>query len=241
MCRLRKAITSLFTAAMAALSTAPFTASLGAQEFSGRSRIELRLGVGIRANSSTTTSGSGIQIETGAAGFLGSVGYSHWVNEGLALTGSAGVLSAEAKTSAGTSGFETRSASVFLLFFGARYYFPASSLDSPWRPYVSAELGPVVGSQSWLELGRATAGESITTAALGTRIGGGVDIHLGHRVLLGVSAGYDLMTDFSEAIGGQENHSGPDIGLSIGLLFGASTHQTERQRGTNRIRPGRTR
>lgn len=240
MCNLQKVVRSLFTTALAALLVAPLSASLGAQELSGRSRIELRLGVGIRANSSTTMSGSGVQIEAGTAGFLGSVGYAHWLNEGLALTGSAGVLAAEAKASAGSSGFQSRSASVFLLFIGARYYLPTSNLDVRWRPYASAELGPVVGSQSWLELGRATTGEAITTAALGTRVGGGVDFHLGQRALFGVSVGYHLMTDFPEAIGGQENHSGPDIGLSIGLLFGASARQSDGQRGTNRIRAGRT-
>jgi hypothetical protein len=185
------------------------------------------MGMGVRANSGTTVSGSGVETETKATGFLGSIGYSRWLKEGLALTGSAGFLSAEAKTSAGTSGFESRSASVFLLFFGARYYFPESTFGSQWRPYASAEIGPVIGSQSELKLGSVIAGESITRAALGARIGTGVDIQLGRRAMLGVSAGYDLMTDFSDAIGGQENHSGPDFGISIGFLFGGGGEQTD--------------
>jgi hypothetical protein len=218
---------SLVTVALAVLSLARFPTSLEGQDFLGRSRIEVRLGMGVRTNSGTTTSGTGIQTETEAAGFLGSIAYAHWLDEGLALTGSAGFLSAEAKMSAGTSGFESRSASVFLLFFGARCYFPKSTFGSQWRPWASAELGPVIGSQSWLELGRAATGESITTAALGARLGTGVDIQLGGRGVLGVSAGYDLMTDFSDPIGGQKNHSGPDVGLSIGFLFGGSTEQDQ--------------
>lgn len=227
MWRFHKSFRSLFTVALAVVSVARFPTSLEGQDLVGRSRIEVRFGMGVRANSGTTTSGGGIQTETEAAGFLGSIGYSHSLTEGLALTGSAGFLSAEAKMSAGSSVFESRSATVFLLFFGARYYFPDSTLGSQWRPYASAELGPVIGSQSWLELGRTTTGESITTAALGARLGAGVDIQLGDRSVLGVSAGYDLMTDFSDAIGGQENHSGPDIGLSIGFLFGGRGEQTE--------------
>jgi len=211
---------SLSTMALAVLSVVLVPTSVRAQDLLGRSRLEVRLGVGFRAQTGTTASGSGVETETEAAGLLGSVGYSYWLKEGLALTGSGGLLSAEAKTSAGTGGFESRSASVFLLFFGVRYYFPESTFGSQWRPYASAELGPVVGSQSEFRLGSVIAGESITRAALGARIGTGVDIQLGRRVMLGVSAGYDLMTDFSDAIGGQENHSGPDFGISISLLFG---------------------
>jgi hypothetical protein len=225
MCRIQESFGSLFAVALAVLSLARFPAPLEGQDFLGRSRLEVRLGVGVRASSGTTTSGTGIHTETEAAGLLGSIAYAHWLNEGFALTGSAGFLSAEAKMSAGTSGFESRSASVFLLFFGARRYFPESTFGSPWRPYASVELGPVIGSQSWLELAGATTGESITAVALGARLGAGVDIQLGVRAVLGVWAGYDLMTDFPDPIGGQKNHSGPDFGLSIGFLFGGSAEQ----------------
>ena len=34
-------------------------------------------------------------------------------------------------------------------------------------------------------------------------------------------AGYDLMTDFAEPIGGKTNHSGFELGLAVGLRFGA--------------------
>jgi hypothetical protein len=227
MCSFHRRFRSLLTVALATLSVICFPASLEGQGLLGRSQVEVRLGLGVRATSGMTTSGSGIQTETEAAGFLGSVVYACWLNEGLALTGSAGFLSAEAKTLAGTSGFESRSASVFLLFLGARTYFRGSTFGPRWRPYASAELGPIIGSQSWVELGRETKGESITAAALGARIGLGVDLSLGERAVLGVSAGYHLMTDFPDPIGGQENHSGPDIGLSIGLLLGGSGDQTK--------------
>jgi hypothetical protein len=226
MLSLNRSYASLFTMALAVLSVGLVPASLGAQDLLGRSLLEVRLGVGVRAHSGVTTSGGGIETETEAAGVLGSIGYSRWLKEGLALTGRAGFLSAEAKTSAGTSGFESRSASVVLLFLGARYYFPESTFSSQWRPYASAEVGPVIGSQSEWRLGSGIAGESITRAALGVRVGTGVDIQLGRRAMLGVSAGYDLMTDFSDAIGGQKNHSGPDFGLSIGFLFGGTGGRT---------------
>jgi len=225
MCRVQKCLGGLVTVALAVLSLVRFPATLDGQEFMGRSRIEVRLGLGVRANSGTTTSGNGIHAETEAAGLLGSIAYAHWWNEGFALTGSAGLLSSEAKMSAGTGTFRSRSASVVMLFFGARRYFPKSTSSSAWRPFASGEVGPVIGSQSWLEHGGATAGESITTAALGLRLGAGVDIHLGGRTVLGMSAGYDLMTDFPDAIGGRKNHSGPDLGLSIGVQFGGSSAQ----------------
>ncbi|MFC1662142.1 hypothetical protein ACFL3S_11955, partial [Gemmatimonadota bacterium] len=86
--------------------------------------------------------------------------------------------------------------------------------------YASAEIGPVIGHESASKVGGVIATESITRAAVGARLGAGLDIQLGGRMMLGFLGGYNLMTGFSEAIGGEENHSGPDFGISISVLFG---------------------
>jgi hypothetical protein len=161
-----------------------------------------------------------VETKTDAAGFLGAVGYSRWVKESLAFTVVVGVNAVSTETSAGASGVDTRTALVIPVFLGVRRYFPESTFGSKWRPYASAEIGPVVGNETESLVGSVIANESITEAALGGRAGLGVDILLGRTAILGVLAGYTLMTDFSDTIGGQENHSGPDFGLSIGLLFG---------------------
>jgi hypothetical protein len=52
------------------------------------------------------------------------------------------------------------------------------------------------------------------------RIPIGVEFRLGNRVMLGLGGGYAFMTDFSDPIGGEKNHSGGDFGLTVGILFG---------------------
>lgn len=227
MCSVHRIFRNHFLVALAVLSITRFPAALEGQGLSGRSQVQVGLGLAFRGSSGITTSGSGIRTEAKATGVLGLVVCSRWLNEDLALTASAGLLSAGAKISAGTGAFESRAASVLLLFVGARQYFLGVTFGSQWRPYASVELGPVVGSQSWLELGEANRGESVITAAMGARIGGGIDFLLGRRAVLAVSAGYHLMTDFPHSIGGKENHSGPDIGLSMGVRFGGKGDRTK--------------
>jgi len=194
--------------------------SVQAQDLTGRSRIELRTGVGMRVNSGTSTSASGVEVKTDAAGFLGGLGYSHWFKGDLAGMVSVGVLSVGTETRAGTGGVETRTAVVVPFFVGVRRYVGSSDPESGTRLFGSVEVGPVTGHQSSTSVGSVVAVESITRTAMGGRAGVGVDFLLGSRVMLGIVGGYALMTDFSDPIGGQKNHSGADLGLSLGILFG---------------------
>jgi len=194
--------------------------SLQAQDLAGRSRIELRTGVGMRTSSGTTTSAGGVETRTDAAGFLGGLGFAHWFGENLAGTVSVGVLSVGTETRAGVGGVETKTAVVIPFFFGVRRYLTRSDPASSTRLFGSVEVGPVTGHQSSSSVGSVIAVESVTRTAVGGRAGVGVEFLLGSRVMLGIVGGYALMTDFSDPIGGQKNHSGADFGLSLGILFG---------------------
>ena len=61
------------------------------------------------------------------------------------------------------------------LFAGARFYFPESTYGSTWRPYASAEVGPVIGYESGTEVGEGVSVESRIRPAFGARLGGGLD------------------------------------------------------------------
>jgi hypothetical protein len=194
--------------------------ALQAQDLAQRSRLELQLGVGIRASTSSSASAGGVITETSAAGFLGSFGYSYWLQEELALTVGVGVLTSDVESRVGAGGVSTRTATVVPLFAGLRYYFPRSTYGSKWRPYAAGALGPVFGTETASEVGSVIVNESITRTAFGGRLGAGLDVQLSRLFMLGFQAGYHLMTDFSDPIGGHENHSGPDFGISISVLLG---------------------
>ena len=210
------AVTVTVMGALALLTAAP----LRAQEMTGRSRIDVRTGVGVRVNSGTSTSVTGVETKTDAAGFLGGLGFSHWFSENVAGTLSVGVHSVGTETRAGVGGVETKTAVVVPFFVGVRRYLATSDPEPSARFFGSLEVGPVTGHESGTTIGSSITVGSITRTALGGRAGVGVDFHLGSRMMLGIGGGYALMTDFSEAIGGQKNHSGGDFGLSLGILFG---------------------
>jgi hypothetical protein len=208
------------TSALAIGLLAATAVAIQAQDLAHRSRLELQLGVGIRASTSATTSSGGVVTETSAAGFLGSFGYSYWLQEELALTIGLGVLTSDVESSVGAGGVGSRTATVVPLFAGLRYYFPRSTYGGKWRPYAAGAVGPVFGTETASAVGSVIRNESITRTALGGRLGAGLDVQLSRLIMLGLQAGYHLMTDFSDPIGGHENHSGPDFGISISVLLG---------------------
>jgi hypothetical protein len=180
----------------------------------------LHTGVGVRMHSGTSTSASGVETKTGAAGFLGALGFSRWFSDDLAGSVSLGALAVSAETRAGVGGVETKTAVVIPFFIGVRRYVATPDPESGTRFFGSVEVGPVTGYQSATRVGSVVGTESITRTALGGRAGVGVDFRLGSQVSLGIVGGYALMTDFSETVGGHKNHSGADLGLSLGILFG---------------------
>lgn len=201
-------------------------ASIHAQNLAQRSRLELQLGVGIRANTTSVASVGGVTAETSAAGFLGSFGYSYWVQEALALTVGLGVLTTDVESRVGAGGVSSRTATVVPLFAGLRYYFPKSTYGGQWRPYLAGALGPVIGTETASKVGSTIVNESITRTAFGGRLGAGLDVLLSRSFMLGFQAGYHLMSDFSVPIGGHENHSGADFGISISVLLGSGAGES---------------
>jgi hypothetical protein len=192
-----------------------------AQGMAGRSRVELRLGVGLRTSTGTSVGAGGIETKTDAGGVSAGFTYARWASNELAYTVGIGALSVDAKTSVGTGGVETRTAVVVPILVGLRRYLSASNPESGARPFGSVEAGPFIGHESATSVGSTVGVESRGETAFGGRLGLGLDFGTG-RVSFGVHAGYDLMTDFAEPIGGKTNHSGFELGLAVGLSFGGA-------------------
>ena len=49
---------------------------------------------------------------------------------------------------------------------------------------------------------------------------GGIDFAIGRYLMLGASAGYHLIANFAEPIRGRKNFSGPELSISLSLLWG---------------------
>jgi hypothetical protein len=106
-----------------------------------------------------------------------------------------------------------------------KYYLPNSTLSTATRPYVKAAAGPYVGTQSSVSVGTSVTVEERVETVIGGQLGGGVDFILGRRVMLGVALGYNIISDFNEAIGGSVNYSGPEFAIGISLLMGSGQQE----------------
>ncbi len=210
-----------------------------------RSRIELRGGYWHPGGESTTITG-GLARQS-VENVMGSLAYTYQLNENLALTVRWAGLIAEAKNNAGVLGTSQSVVIVMPLLFGARYYWPLA--PSPFRPYVVASAGPYFLQDVWQndqviwqddreddeeegreedeeddEDDREYRGQLVQEvsghATIGTYVGGGVDFAIGRYLMLGASAGYHLIADFAEPIRGRKNFSGPELSISLSLLWG---------------------
>ena len=75
----------------------------------------------------------------------------------------------------------------------------------------------------WSERIRPASG-SHTQATTGGHLGGGIDFHASRSFSIGVNGGYNWMVDFSQPVGVRDNYSGPEIGFTLGFLFGQGRH-----------------
>lgn len=196
--------------------------SAHAQELKGRSRIEFQLGITMPGGTTIASVGNLIS-ETESVGALGAIALSHWVREQLAVTFSVGGWVVDLETRVGSGEILSRTALVVPFMGGVRYYFPRSSVGTGFRPYGSFTAGPVFGRESESSLGAMLVHQSITRTALGARAGAGFDMPFAGSLLFGMFGGYYLMSDFSDPIGSQKNHSSPDVGISLSWTWGGES------------------
>jgi len=190
----------------------------------GRNRVEFRLGMwrGTGEPETLPKFVAGAQAVDLRGGFQ----YTRFLRENLAATLSLDVLSAQADlvmfdgvSLAGTS--RQRSA-ILSIPVGLRWNPQRGDLRTkPVKLYLTAGLGPVIGSHTGGSIDAVTAFAGTRVAmTVGGSLGGGVDVLVGRHWSLGVSAGYNWMADFSQTIGTRKNYSGVDVGIGIGWIWG---------------------
>jgi outer membrane protein W len=186
----------------------------------GKHCIEITAGFLSEMSATQEVSVGNVTAKSDADGFLGSIGYTYWVENDWGITFSAGALDVDATISASGSAIFTQSATVVPLLFGVKYQ-PSELIDSDVvRPYASVSVGPYFGSSSTVRTGVTTVVENRSEAALGSRLAVGVDLRLSRLFMLGVAGGYHLVADFPNRIGSLKNCSSPEFSLSFGIVFG---------------------
>lgn len=187
-----------------------------------RHALTVEFGVWAQTTNTRTEIGiGGVETTVDKNGMLASFGYSHWLQENLALCFDLRVQALDISTNINyySDNFETSVVSSMLM--GFKYYFLKSSLERSTRPFLKLSLGPYIGEQSSESAGTVVLIEKRTEVAYGGHAGFGVDIVTGKHFMLGVNTGYNFMTDFSEPIGGSKNYSGPGFAFSFSWLFGS--------------------
>ena len=71
-----------------------------------------------------------------------------------------------------------------------------------------------------LDSGTGIVQEARIQARMGIYIGGGVDFAIGRYLMFGASAGYHLIANFAEPVRSRKNFSGPELSISLSLLWG---------------------
>lgn len=198
----------------------------GAPSFavSGRNRIELRLGA-MSLSGGSATAGY-VASGSRASDLMAGGQYTRFLSESLALTFTANALASEVGTGVSRQGVFNGSVSIVALPLGIQWNPMKGELRSrSLKPYLAVGLGPVLGASTGSFIGTSVPSFSgaQTKGTIGGHLGAGLDVYLGRRWTLGLSAGYNWMADFSEPVGARDNYSGFGASVSLGFLFGKGT------------------
>ena len=177
-----------------------------------RHSIDLRISYWNNARSSTSVNVPGISIDVASGGISGEIMYNYYLNRKFAFNVSVGAMSNEVKVRT----LSTYTSTVAPLMMGMKYYFTEFSKDIPFRPYFSGSVGILVGTESSEEI---LSIKEHMESAMGGYVGIGSDIILGSLIKLHTDIGYNLFTDFNEAIGSRKNYSGAEFSFGLGFMF----------------------
>ena len=186
----------------------------------GKHCIEVTAGLLSEISATHEVSAGGVTTKSEADGFIGSIGYTYWLEDDWAINVSVGISDADATVSTGSSGTSVIAAEVMPILFGVKYQPSELIADDFVKPYVSVSVGPYLGFSSEVRTGVTTVVEARSEAALGSRLAVGIDLSLTKWFKLGFAGGYHFVTDFENRIGSEKNYSSPEFSLSFGIVFG---------------------
>lgn len=192
-----------------------------AQDFvlKDRSVLEINMGMWGGSEASNTIGVGGIQSTANTSSFVGNIVYAYGLRENVAVTLSAGILTAGASANVGVLGVSQQSGTVVPILLGMRYYVPSPEPDARVRPFLSLGIGTYLGMEQSNSVGLTLVQESHTESAFGSRIGAGIDFYISNYFKFVANAGYNVMTDFSSPVTGRRNYNGGDFSVGAGYAF----------------------
>jgi len=215
-------------AACLSLLIAVFSTTVFAGSLAKRSRVELKIGRWHHGSASQAINRIGpytVQTSAKSGGAFGTVSYTYWTRENFAVTFalSALRLTGDSRVEFGDDqttqfvGFSENQINVVPFVFGFKYY---PLVTSPARPFFSMYAGPYIGFEAQHKVEKEIVQNSRTLNSVGSRIGGGIDVRLNRRFMLGAEAGYNFVMGFTKSLSGRDNYSGPELSFGLSLLFG---------------------
>jgi hypothetical protein len=206
-------------------------AALRAGDLEKRSRFALTLGRWQQGKESRQFNQVGpylIQTTAPKGSTLGALSYAYWMKENLSFNFTLALISFKARSQvefAGASsprfvGLSRHAVRVFPMLFGIRYYLPLPGAGKVFRPHLAASAGPYFAVEGTHEIEGQVVQNSRTLIALGSHFGGGLDIQLNRRLMVGANVGYNFLSGYSRSLSGRDNYSGPEFSAGMSLLFG---------------------
>jgi hypothetical protein len=182
----------------------------------GRNRLEMRTGMWRKGDNGAT-------IVTGTTGLdaFGGFGYTRYVRENLAVVLSVDGFGIDSGATVGPNGTGAGNVGGSSVSLGVRWNPMRGDLRSQaLKPFLAVSLGPVIGASAGSFVGKTISTGEELRAAIGAFFGGGFDVHVSRSFSLGVNTGYNVMQNFSEPVGLRDNFNGPQVGISLGWVFG---------------------
>jgi hypothetical protein len=182
----------------------------------GRNRLEMRTGMWRKGDNGAT-------IVAGTSGLdaFGGFGYTRYIRENLAAVLSIDAFGLDSGATVGPNGTGAGTVGGSAVSLGVRWNPLRGDLrHQALKPFLAVSVGPVIGASAGSFVGKTiSAGEELR-ATIGAFFGGGFDVHVSRSFSLGVNAGYNVMQNFSEPVGLRDNFNGPQVGISLGWVFG---------------------
>jgi hypothetical protein len=186
----------------------------------GRHCLSLNAGVLSRTSVESSAGVADVESEVTVDGPLATLSYAYWVGPQWNLGLGVSLIGTQTSSTVSAGEVSSGSTTVGSFLFGAAYYPSRLAMSARLRPFCALALGPYLGSATSSRVGTTVETESISATAFGVRAQVGLDWFFGRRGKAGVVAGYNLVTDFDERIGDDENLSGPEVSLGLGILLG---------------------
>jgi hypothetical protein len=186
----------------------------------GRHRLDIQIGMW-QASSGATISGTSISASSVSAAGAVSLNYTHYASEDLSITAGVQAGGRVSDASTGPSGTFAGTSTLLAVPIGVRWNPLGSRSRGAVRPFLAAKIGPAIGVTSGAFSGNTSSVfDAHSQTTLFTHVGLGVDYYPARWLVLGVNGGYNLMANFGQPVGAEKNHSGPEMGFTLGLVFG---------------------